>query len=411
MADLHLSRPAAGASQIIPCAPGARFVFDFPAADAAMTRSGDDLVFTFADGSGVVLQDFYKVYNRDQLPGFAMEGADVAAADFFAAMGQEDLMPAAGHAQGRSAHGHGHYSEQGSMELLGGLKGSLDGEDVGWTSGGIIWNVPEAAMAEPADEEEPLPLPEPEAFSVSLAAQDTDEGAATLRFVLTLDRAAQSDITAVVSVGGREFTVAFPAGETEAVLDVPNTFNTEDAYTDPGSAAARIVSVSGGEGVEVSIATGSAEAQIADTTDDTQVTITGKDIVEGRDAVFTVTLSNPAQTDAVVTVEAGGVEYAVKIAAGESSGTFTMPIPDDVYADASTLTATLTGIEGGNFEKTTLGEAATISIDDTINNTNVTISGTDISEGQDAVFTVSLSNPAESDATVSVEVAGTEYRV
>ena len=96
MADLHLSRPSAGTSQTITYAPGTRFVFEFPTSESTMTRSGDNLVFSFGDGARVVLQDFYGTYNKDQLPSFAMEGVEVTAADFFTAMNQEDLMPAAG---------------------------------------------------------------------------------------------------------------------------------------------------------------------------------------------------------------------------------------------------------------------------------------------------------------------------
>ncbi len=136
MADINLSRPAAGASQNIPCAPDARFVFDFPTTDATMTRSGEDLVFSFVDGASVVLQDFYGTYNKDQLPSFAMEGVEVAAADFFAAMNQEDLMPAAGPASNSSVRANGHYNEYGDSALLSGLN-RLGGEDVGWPGGGI----------------------------------------------------------------------------------------------------------------------------------------------------------------------------------------------------------------------------------------------------------------------------------
>ncbi|MBP3730623.1 MAG: hypothetical protein J6I40_04035, partial [Mailhella sp.] len=96
MADLHLARPVAGAIQNISSSPDTRFVFDFATDESTMSKSGEDLVFSFGDGSKVILQNFYSTYNSESLPSFAMQGVDVAAADFFAALKQEDLMPAAG---------------------------------------------------------------------------------------------------------------------------------------------------------------------------------------------------------------------------------------------------------------------------------------------------------------------------
>ncbi|MDD6088390.1 MAG: hypothetical protein PUB69_03640, partial [Desulfovibrionaceae bacterium] len=67
---------------------------------------------------------------------------------------------------------------------------------------------------------------------------------------------------------------------------------------------------------------------------------------------YTVTLSNAAQTDAVVTVNVGGTDYTVNIAAGATSGTVDVPNTngEDPYIDASKLTGTVTGLTGGNFE-------------------------------------------------------------
>ena len=86
MADLHLAKPSPATSSEVPCAPGSRFVFDFSTQDAALSRNGDNLVFTFGDGAKIRLVDFYKAYSSEQMPSFAMEGVEVSGADFFAAM-------------------------------------------------------------------------------------------------------------------------------------------------------------------------------------------------------------------------------------------------------------------------------------------------------------------------------------
>lgn len=53
MPDISVVKPVNGVSETIPSEPGARFVFDFPATDATLSRDGDNLVINFADGSQV----------------------------------------------------------------------------------------------------------------------------------------------------------------------------------------------------------------------------------------------------------------------------------------------------------------------------------------------------------------------
>lgn len=55
MADIRLAKPVAGTTQTVPSAPDGRFIFDFPADAATLTRNGDDLVLSFEDGSSIRL--------------------------------------------------------------------------------------------------------------------------------------------------------------------------------------------------------------------------------------------------------------------------------------------------------------------------------------------------------------------
>ena len=70
MADIRLAKPAAGTTQTVPSAPDGRFIFDFPADAATLTRSGDNLVLTFEDGASIQLQDFYTTYSKEEMPSF-----------------------------------------------------------------------------------------------------------------------------------------------------------------------------------------------------------------------------------------------------------------------------------------------------------------------------------------------------
>ena len=136
MADIRLAKPVAGTTQTVPSAPDGRFIFDFPADAATLTRNGDDLVLSFEDGSSIRLQDFYTTYSKEDMPSFQVEGVESSGQDFFAALG-EDLMPAAGPAAGSSASRGGRYNEYGGSDLLDGIDhlGRLDigfGDGVEW---------------------------------------------------------------------------------------------------------------------------------------------------------------------------------------------------------------------------------------------------------------------------------------
>ena len=126
MADIRLAKPAAGTTQTVSSAPDGRFIFDFPADAATLTRNGDDLVLSFEDGSSIQLQGFYTTYSKEEMPSFQVEGVEISGQDFFAALG-EDLMPAAGPAASSASRG-GRYNEYGGSDLLDGIDhlGRLD---------------------------------------------------------------------------------------------------------------------------------------------------------------------------------------------------------------------------------------------------------------------------------------------
>ena len=125
MPDVRLVKPAAGISQNIVCEPQARFVFDFPTDAATLSRSGDNLVLTFEDGSSLQLENFYTAYSSENMPSFSVEGVEISGQDFFAAMNEPDLMPAAGPASNAGQGNGARYHEYTSADLL-------DGLDIGW---------------------------------------------------------------------------------------------------------------------------------------------------------------------------------------------------------------------------------------------------------------------------------------
>ncbi|MFJ1340757.1 immunoglobulin-like domain-containing protein, partial [Pseudomonas caricapapayae] len=82
---------------------------------------------------------------------------------------------------------------------------------------------------------------------------------------------------------------------------------------------------------------------------------------------------------------------------------------EDVYLDGSKVTATVTAVNGGNFEGTDLkGATATADVKDTIQDTTVSIAGTtSVAEGESANYTLTLSNKADADVTITLKYTGT----
>ena len=105
MADIVLQKPVEGAQTVLDSVNGANIVLDFPIADAVLERTGNDLVFHFNDGSNLVLRNFYTAYTKDSMPDFVIEGTPVTGEQFFAALNEPDLMPAAGPAAASGGRG------------------------------------------------------------------------------------------------------------------------------------------------------------------------------------------------------------------------------------------------------------------------------------------------------------------
>ena len=133
MADIRLVKPQANTAQTVSCAADSRFVLEFPSDAALFARDGDDLVLTFEDGSSIRLQDFYTTYSKEEMPSFEMQGAEISGEDFFAALGNPDLMPAAGPTASAATRGGG-FNQYGDAALLEGI-GRLDGLDIGFNWG------------------------------------------------------------------------------------------------------------------------------------------------------------------------------------------------------------------------------------------------------------------------------------
>ena len=173
----------------------------------------------------------------------------------------------------------------------------------------------------------------------------------------------------------------------------------------------------------------SATASVDNTINTTTISIEAIDKVEGSnahalegsDVFFRVSVDNAPATALTVTVRLGEGDSAttkdVTIPAGSNSVevSFTNPNTEDVYLDASSVTATIESVAGekpGNYENLTgIGSSASASIADTIQATPIILTASPADDDGNVIFTVEAKNkPLEGDTvTVYIDVNGTEY--
>ena len=129
MADIILNKPEAGTQAVFEAAGDSRIDLNVPTSQANPERTGNDLIFRFDDGSTVVLRDFYTAYTKDSMPDFVIEGTPIAGEQFFTALNEPDLMPAAGPAANAASADGGRFREYADDALINGVN-RLDGLDL-----------------------------------------------------------------------------------------------------------------------------------------------------------------------------------------------------------------------------------------------------------------------------------------
>jgi len=241
--------------------------------------------------------------------------------------------------------------------------------------------------------------------TLSLSATPTiTEAGGVLVYTATLTQAPLTDLTITLSNGA---VIVIPAGATTGTVNVPLAPN-DTVYNDPTQIDVTVTGTSGGNGITVTPPTIPATTQVTDTVDTTSVTLTaGSSVTEGGQITYTATLTNPAQTPVTVTLSNGST---ITIAAGETVGTVNVPTAaNDVYNNGSTVSTTIIGATGGNFENLVPNTTpAVTTITDSVDNTGLTLTATNnIVEGGQITYTATLTNPAQTPVTVTLSNGST----
>ncbi|OQR26768.1 hypothetical protein BWR59_30415 [Pseudomonas sp. Bc-h] len=245
----------------------------------------------------------------------------------------------------------------------------------------------------------------PDTTTVSLTAgAATSAEGTSITYTATLTNPAQTPVTVTLSDGS---TITIKAGDSSGSVVVPVQAN--DVYNTNATVSNTITGATGGNFENLATNPTPAVVQITDTPDTTTVSLTAgaATSAEGTSITYTATLTNPAQTPVTVTLSDGST---ITIKAGDSSGSVVVPVQaNDVYNTNATVSTTITGATGGNFENlATDTTPAVVQITDTIDTTVASITGsTEVTEGQPATYTISLSNPAQTEVTINLTYSGT----
>ncbi|QZP34622.1 retention module-containing protein [Pseudomonas sp. DR48] len=236
--------------------------------------------------------------------------------------------------------------------------------------------------------------------TLSLSATPTiTEAGGVLVYTATLSQAPLTDLSITLSNGS---VIVIQAGQLTGTVNVPLAPN-DTVYNDATQIDVTVTGTTGGNGIVVTAPTTPAVTQVTDTVDTTTVTLNaGASVTEGGQITYTATLTNPAQTPVTVTLSNGST---ITIEAGKTTGSVNVDTPaNDVYQNGSTVSTTITGATGGNFENLVPSTTpAVTTITDSKDDTGLSLSAsTEVAEGGSIVYTASLTNPAGTPVTVTL---------
>ncbi|MFT2159484.1 immunoglobulin-like domain-containing protein, partial [Pseudomonas putida] len=223
--------------------------------------------------------------------------------------------------------------------------------------------------------------------------------------------------------------VTIKAGETSAPYT--HAAQGDDVYNDAGQISLGINSAVDATGAtfENLQLGGAATVQVTDTTDEVVAKLTATpSVTEGGEITYTITLTNkdglPINNHSALTFTLSDGKTVITVPANGTVGTATVAAPDNVYVGTNDSViksiATVEGADVGKFEQLTLDKTpvSTAVTDEpgtgtpgTGNQGDVTTVGitgtTSLTEGETGQYTLTLSNAAKSEVTITLSYSGT----
>ncbi|MFJ4441187.1 retention module-containing protein, partial [Pseudomonas sp. NPDC089422] len=234
--------------------------------------------------------------------------------------------------------------------------------------------------------------------TVSLSATPNVAEGGQIVYTATLTNAAQSPVTVTLSNGQ---TITIAANQISG--SVAFATHGDNPYLDAGQVSTRITDASGGNFENLAINSTPAVTNVTDTVDTSTVSLTATpSVAEGGTIVYTATVTAPVTGSAVVVTLANG--QTITIPVGQSSGTATAGVSNDVYQGHPAVTNSISNVSGGNYENLVADKSqVSTSVTDVTDTTTVSLSATpSVAEGGQIVYTATLTNAAQSPVTVTL---------
>ncbi|BAQ71827.1 large adhesive protein [Pseudomonas sp. Os17] len=238
----------------------------------------------------------------------------------------------------------------------------------------------------------------PDTTTLSVTATDTVAEGGSIVYTATLSNAAGTPVTVTLS-NGAVITIAAGATSGTATVAAP----ADDVYKDAGKVEVTITKAEGGNFENLETNPAPAVTDVTDTIDTSTVSLTATpSVAEGGIVVYTASVTAPVTGSPVVVTLANG--QTITIPVGESSGTVNVTAPNDALAGGSSLSTTITKVEGGNYEKLEFSDKpAETSVTDTVDTTNLSLGATgSVAEGGQITYTATLTNAAGTPVTVTL---------
>ncbi|OPB34747.1 hypothetical protein BFW90_00050, partial [Pseudomonas fluorescens] len=247
--------------------------------------------------------------------------------------------------------------------------------------------------------------------TVTLTAPTAVNEGGQITYTATLSNKAGSDMVVQLDNGS---SITIKQGETVGTVTVPAP--TDDVFIDKSTQTVKITGTTGGNFEGVTITPAGATTTINDTIDDVTVVLkaTGS-VSEGGQIVYTASLVdkngaavNNVGSDLVVRLDNGST---ITIGSGKSTSFTTATAPNDAYVGANDVSAKITGVVSGGDKYEHLivdGSPAVTKVTDVVTDTKISITGDgSVTEGGTAHYTLTLTNPPQTDVTVTLKYSGT----
>ncbi|WP_323594977.1 immunoglobulin-like domain-containing protein, partial [Aliarcobacter butzleri] len=262
---------------------------------------------------------------------------------------------------------------------------------------------PQATTTEPTTPTIPVDT-RVEASKITLSNPTVDEGK-DITITATVDNAPQTDLVITLNNGEK---ITIKAGETSGSITFTNP-NTEDVYKDSSTETYTITETDGGNYKDLDTSD-SSTVTIVDTEDPTTIKVIAPANVDenATKVTYKVEVDNAPQTDLKVTVNVNGVDREVTIIKDTKFVEFDVEVrADDKYVQGDdTITATVTGHSGGNYEDVKYDNTNNkVTVTDDTDATKVTITSTEtVTEGGAILVKASVERPVtEKDLVITLD--------